>query len=51
MVLKKITDLLRPDTTYTHECYECGEVFESDVPRDAAECPECGGPPVVPEES
>ncbi len=50
MVLEKITDIVRPDTTYTYECIDCGEEFESEQPRDVAECPECGGAPVVPDE-
>jgi rRNA maturation endonuclease Nob1 len=51
MVLEKITGIIQPDTTYTYECYDCGEEFESEAPRDRAECPKCGGPPVVPDEA
>jgi len=49
MVLEKITQFVRPDTTYTYECVDCGTEFESEKPRDLAECPECGGPPAVPD--
>jgi len=51
MVLEKIADIIQPDTTYTYECYDCGEEFTTDVPRELAECPECGGQPVVPDEA
>jgi len=45
MVLETITDMLRPDQTYTYKCHNCGETFESTEMRHSAECPECGGPP------
>lgn len=51
MVLEKLRDIIRPDATYTYECADCGERFESNVPRERAECPECDGPPIVPETS
>ena len=49
MVLEKIKNLVSTDTTYTYECADCHRTFESGLPRERSECPECGGPPVVPE--
>lgn len=51
MVLEKIKDLVRPNTTYSYECVDCGEEWETEEVRDMAECPECGGPPKVPSQT
>lgn len=45
MVLETLKGLLRPETTYTYRCYDCGREFESTELRHGAECPDCGGPP------
>jgi len=45
MVLESLKGILRPDTTYTYRCNQCGEEFETEKTRDGAECPNCGGPP------
>jgi rRNA maturation endonuclease Nob1 len=50
MVLEKLRDLVRPDTTYTYECHTCGEEWETTELRHGAECPECGGPPLPAQE-
>jgi predicted Zn-ribbon and HTH transcriptional regulator len=45
MVLESLKGLLRPDETYTYQCNDCGEEFETEETREYAKCPECGGPP------
>jgi Zn finger protein HypA/HybF involved in hydrogenase expression len=48
MVIEQFNSLVRPDTTYTDECHDCGTVWETEEVRVYAECPACGGPPTVP---
>lgn len=51
MVIEKVKNLVRPDTTYAYECHDCGEEWETEKVRVNAECPACGGPPTVPDQT